>query len=323
MSSPQSESSDAQHRPSASRLIPGDRPRAERYFTQDVIEVAQSYGWLTYHIQDKTSAPYVRGKGFPDLVMYRGSELIVAELKRDEASQLFPEQIEWLAAFRQHVPGYEWRPSDWDEIEHVLEHGAGGRWPNEETAAIPTGDLASASQIPTNFGRVITGLAETIEDSEFDRGDKARLRRMDPNNPETATFWKLMQTGGMPRNPEIRKWGLIIHGMALMSHGTGLTHNPRVPVGRALFQGGGQRAPFYSEQRLSTLLAARGPTLHSLLARLFRMFSTERCALNWREMAWFILNEGYDEDQTEQARVEIARAYYEAERRHSQATSGS
>ncbi len=294
--------------------IPTERSPWERHFTQEVIDTAQHYGWQPFHLRDRESAAIVRGKGFPDLVMFRGDQLIVAELKRDEASLLSADQVGWIDAFRQHVPAYEWRPRDWDEIESVLKQGSAFR--NDSISLPPAKRFLSSGQIPKNFRAIIQGLAETIEDKEFERGDRSKLRRMDPDNPDSAAFWRLIVRAGMPENPDISRWGLIIHGMAHMSHGAELGHNPRISVGRALYQGGGKRIPFYSEQRLSTLLAARGPTLHRLLARLFRMLSAEGCAFNWFEMAKLILYDGYDEGWADQTRVEIAREYYRTERQN-------
>ena len=63
--------------------------------------------------------------------------------------------------------------------------------------------------------------------------------------------------------------------------------------------------------------------MHRLLGRLFRMLANERCTCNWREMAWFILNEGYNEEEADKARIGIARAYYQAERRSLQSPESS
>ena len=138
---------------------------------------------------------------------------------------------------------------------------------------------------------------------------------MDYTRPDTAAFWRLMARNGIPQNPDLSKWGLIVHGIALMAHGAGLAHStsPRHSVGQVLYKGGGNRVPFYSEDRLATLLSAEGPTLQRLLARLFRMLASEHCSINWREMAWFILNEGCDHERTNEARYKIAQAYYRAE----------
>lgn len=299
---------------------PGIRERA---FTQQVIDEAHHHGWQSFHLRDRDSIHIVRGRGFPDLVMYRKKsvesdqiEMIVAELKRSYDSEPRPEQEEWRKAFDQHLPTYLWRPEDWKEIESVLKDGPTSTSTN--AATFQAASWQSDGRMPADFNLAINGLVETIEDKEMDRGDKARLRRMNPTNPNTPTFWQFMARKEMPRKPDIRKWGLIVQGIALMSHSAGLAHNSRRSVGHTLFFGKEtqRRQGFYSEDRLATLLAARGPTLHRLLARLFRMLAAERCAFNWREMAWFILNESYNEDQAEQARIKIARTYYQAERRN-------
>ncbi len=295
-------------------------------FTEQVIDEGHHHGWQSFHLRDRDSIHIVRGRGFPDLVMYRKNsdtgqtELIAAELKRGYDSELREEQTEWLEALKQHIPAYEWRPENWDEIESVLKDG-----PKVEDAALSSREhRQSSGQIPANFGNVITNLAESIEAAEFGTGNRARLRRMDYNIPDSPIFWQLMVRDGMPRNPDIAKWGLITHGMALMAHGSGIAHRARTTVGRTLYLGGEQQPGergFYSEDRLATLLAARGPALRRLLARLFRLLANEGCSFNWREMAWFIINEGYNEEQAEQSRIRIAREYYRAERSGSQSSA--
>ena len=296
----------------------------ERSFNDEVIDTAQRHGWRTFHLRDKDSIHIVRGRGFPDLVMFRKDqvtgniELIVAELKRGYSAEPTDEQEEWLEALDRHVPTYTWRPENWDEIDAVLQNGTANHSGTWQPAAEP-----ESRPIPANFRDVITNITEAIEAKEMTTGEKASLRRMDPSNPDSAVFWKLISQRGMPRNLDVGKWGLITNGIALMAHTAGLAHNPRRPVGQTLYEGNGDRTTraFYSDDRLSTLLAARGPTLHRLLGRLFRMLANERCTFNWREMAWFILNEGYNEEEADKARIGIARAYYQAERRSAQAAA--
>ena len=110
------------------------------------------------------------------------------------------------------------------------------------------------------------------------------------------------------------KWALILHGIALMTPtntGEGATrtaHDGAIPVGRALYAGG------YSEMRFNRLLTSREDMLRTLLARMFRMMAAKDIFFNWREMAQFILNDGYDEEAAEQSRRRIARDYYRAQR---------
>ena len=168
---------------------------------------------------------------------------------------------------------------------------------------------------------------------EHRRGDLAELRRMDPDEPDAAVFWRLMAQYDLLDVGEAveGKWALIIHGIALTTPtGSGegnhsSAHGGYVPVGRALFLGGeSQRATgFYSEARLNRLLTAGGPILRTLLARMFRMLASSGVSFNWREMAQFILNEGHDEDAAEQSRRRMAREYYRAERRSNQSNSES
>lgn len=164
--------------------------------------------------------------------------------------------------------------------------------------------------------------------AEHNRGELAELRRMDPDEPDAAVFWRLLAQYDLLNSGEAveRKWALILHGIALMTPANSGGDNPQTahdgytPVGRALFLGGeAQRAQgFYSESRLNRLLTAREGMLRVLLSRMFRMLAASRVSFNWREMAQFILNEGYNEEAAEQGRRRIARDYYQAERRSSQ-----
>ena len=148
---------------------------------------------------------------------------------------------------------------------------------------------------------------------------------MDPDAPDAAVVWRLLARYELLGSQQVEnKWALILHGIALMTptaagDGAGRSaHDGDVPVGRAIFSGGdSQRSrAYYSESRLNRLLTARDPILRTLLARLFRMLAATGQPFNWREMASFILNEGYNEDAAEQARRRIAREYYRTERQN-------
>ena len=302
-------------------------PRSDRewFFNREVHEHAIHHGWRPFHVE---RFRVVRGRGFPDLAMIRQHpetgefEMLVAELKRQADSEFSEGQEEWLNAFKQMgITTKVWRGDNHDhqrEMYDIIENGTSG---HDSVTELPSTE--SGSPIPANFGVVIENTIESIESPEMTTGGSADLRRMNLVNPDSATFWKLMSQRGMPRKAGVEKWGLIMHGIALMAHGAGIAHLPRTPVGRALYLGTAREPAtrgFYSEARLATLLAARGPTFLSLLARLFRMLANEGCQFNWREMAWFILNEGYNEGEADKSRMGIARAYYQAERIGSQAS---
>ena len=175
------------------------------------------------------------------------------------------------------------------------------------------------------WGGIAFGFAGQMAGENFQRGDLAQLRRMDPDAPDAAAYWRLMADRDLLGNPAWEaKWALILHGIALMTRTTGreatnrTAHDRQIPVGRALFLGsdpGRRESGYYSESRLNRLLTARGPILRTLLARMFRMMAAANQPFNWSEMARFILCEGYDEERAEQARRRIASEYYQAERR--------
>lgn len=172
---------------------------------------------------------------------------------------------------------------------------------------------------PRSWGEITARLAAAVARDDFPRGDLAALRRMDPDAPDAAVFWRLLAQHDLLGNPAVEsKWALILHGIALMTDTSESrsAHSGNMPVGRALFLGGEEHrdSGFFSETRLNRLLTARGPMLRTLLARMFRMIGTGQ-PFNWREMARLILNDGYREDRAENARRGIARAYYAAERR--------
>ena len=180
------------------------------------------------------------------------------------------------------------------------------------------------------WGDIVFRLAGQIAGMpEHDRGGFAGLRRMNPDEPDTAAFWRLMAREDLLGNPAIeRKWALILHGIALMTRTAGddvtarSAHHGRMSVGSALYLGGeAQRAmAFYSEARFNRLLMARDEMLRVLLGRMFRMLAAEQVTFDWREMAAFILNDDFNEERAEDGRRRMARDYYRAERRGSQQT---
>lgn len=187
-----------------------------------------------------------------------------------------------------------------------------------DTAALP-----AQERRPASWGDIAVILARALANPDFPRGDLAALRRMDPDAPDAAVVWRLLSRHELLGSPQVEnKWALILHGIALMTptgDGSGRSaHDGAVPVGRAIFSGGDSQrsSAYYSESRLNRLLTARGPILRTLLARLFRMLAAAGQPFNWREMAAFILNEGYDEEAAEQGRRRIAREYYRAERQN-------
>ena len=84
----------------------------EREWQAEVVAIARSTGWTTYHTHDsRRSEP-----GWPDLALVR-ERLVLAELKTD-TGRISAHQERWLSLLSQAgVETYVWRPSD---REHVL-----------------------------------------------------------------------------------------------------------------------------------------------------------------------------------------------------------
>lgn len=102
---------------------------SEEYFFDQVVDLAHLYGWKVAHFRPARTkwgwrtAVSANGAGFPDCVFLR-ERVIYAELK-SETGELSPEQYEWLATLAeagQEV--YLWKPSDFEEIQKVLERWA-------------------------------------------------------------------------------------------------------------------------------------------------------------------------------------------------------
>jgi hypothetical protein len=100
---------------------------SEAAFTAQVIELAQWLGWRVLHVrparkQDGRWMTPVQGNGvgFPDLLLIRGTRLLVSELKA-ERGRLTPAQQAWLEAFAgAGIETHIWRPAQLEELVEVL-----------------------------------------------------------------------------------------------------------------------------------------------------------------------------------------------------------
>ena len=241
--------------------------------------------------------------------------MLAAELKTDAPnSRLRAEQRVFQEYLAQHMPAFVFRPQDLEYIKQILIYG-----PPDTTGEViepSLGNTPPFSREPLRPQRTIDAivrrLVEEMSNHYFPTGDLASLRRMTPDAPDQAAFWRLMAQRRLLGNSHMEhKWGLVMHGIALM---VPTAHDESVRVGKALFEGGDsqRRNAFYSDLRLNRLLKAQGDVLTTLLTQLFRMMKAARQPFDWGEMAAFILNEG---DEAEQARLKIAREYYQAEYR--------
>jgi len=146
-------------------------------------------------------------------------------------------------------------------------------------------------------------------------GDRSALRRLMPESPNTAAFWKIvvdllepravLPAVGPARDAAERKWAVLVRGMALMPG----YHSASSRMGAAL-----ARADF-SELRLLRLLRARGRALETELTSAIRFLAARPAHLDWTEPARLLL--AGREDRKESIRRQIARDYYRAQNQKS------
>lgn len=116
---------------------------SEAAFQRQVLGLASFYGWRAYHTYDSRRSH----KGFPDLVLVRGPELLFVELKTNKG-RIRPEQAEWLNALHEveeavdalvtaadattdaagasvatAVEVHLWQPAHFDELHQRLARG--------------------------------------------------------------------------------------------------------------------------------------------------------------------------------------------------------
>ena len=89
---------------------------SEKEFQAKVIELVKSYGWMAYHTFDSRRSE----AGFPDLLLLRGEEIVVLELKVPP-NKATAKQRAWLKAFeRAHVGAHLVYPTDWNLLVEGL-----------------------------------------------------------------------------------------------------------------------------------------------------------------------------------------------------------
>lgn len=88
----------------------------EADFQRTVVAAAQMHGWFCVHFPQMRFNP----SGWPDLMLFRNQELLMAELKT-ERGRLGPAQQRVHAELAAvGFPVHVWRPSDWDAVVRVL-----------------------------------------------------------------------------------------------------------------------------------------------------------------------------------------------------------
>ncbi len=101
-------------------------PLTELDFMAQVTELAGLRNWEWMHPRAgrtldswRTPMSGTLAKGFPDLVLVRGSRILFAELKRDGGKPT-ADQLRVLDVLGKAAESYCWMPKDWNFIEREL-----------------------------------------------------------------------------------------------------------------------------------------------------------------------------------------------------------
>ena len=178
------------------------------------------------------------------------------------------------------------------------------------------------------LAELISLLADHLASRSVDSAALASLRRLDSEHPETnGEFQRIRARFGLRFVDEEheRDWASILSGMALLTKqsylgrrgggGKRTCNNTAVSFGWTLFFAGdqGRTRGYYREALLGKLLTSSGRSRRSMLGKLYRMFSTQDCSLNWIELAAFVLTR--ERSAQKGYRRKIAQDYYNAENR--------
>ena len=96
---------------------------SEKAFLQKIVQLAVCHRWWWAHftqaqVRDGAWVTPQRGHlGFPDLVLARNGQLIIAEVKAEDGKPS-AEQLAWLE--RLGPTGRLWYPADWEQIVQDL-----------------------------------------------------------------------------------------------------------------------------------------------------------------------------------------------------------
>jgi hypothetical protein len=93
--------------------VTGPGKITEKHWQDDVLEIANLFGWASYHTFDSRRS----NPGFPDLILARPPLVIAAELKTDHG-RISLAQRQWLATLEQcdRIKTRLWRPADRDQV---------------------------------------------------------------------------------------------------------------------------------------------------------------------------------------------------------------
>ena len=163
----------------------------------------------------------------------------------------------------------------------------------------------------------------------YDTGGLAELRRLNPEDPDGATFWRLMNRYQLGRTPENEvRWATILQGIAIMTPNSNTEQNvkyvhlPWMTLGEAMFNAGDRERtePVCSEGRMYQMLDAREASFRRHLIAILRQMAQQGVRMDCRELARLVLDDGKNRDRRtdRQNRQNVSRSYFRTEARAKQ-----
>ena len=183
-------------------------------------------------------------------------------------------------------------------------------------ALSPAENRSPAEQTSTkNLAQIVGALARKINADYYSAGDRADLRRLDPEAPGGAAFWRLMvhfiEKEPAAQLDKLGGWhGYGTWAVLLAALGEGAQrHKPTHNLGEACQRGG------VSEKRFIALLRASGKTLWRAVRQLAHQLDSTAQSVNFTDFARLLLF-APDSDAGLKARRRLAGQFYRAEPRN-------
>jgi CRISPR type I-E-associated protein CasB/Cse2 len=160
-----------------------------------------------------------------------------------------------------------------------------------------------------DWGRMVGDVARRLAHDDYPSGHLAELRRLKPDAPDGAAFWRLVADFAEPLFDDERGQrqcvlAAVVRGMAVAHPFHAPAAGARRPLGVAMAEAE------VAEVRLLRLLRLGGRELPEELRRLARLMASKGDAgrFDWSDAAWLLLTA--DTERGEEVRRRIARDFY-------------
>lgn len=141
---------------------------------------------------------------------------------------------------------------------------------------------------------------------DMDRGDQARLRKLDRGHIQCSAFWKLAVQHRLDLTSDPNLMSRFVAGVRAVAYLTKY-NNPNVPLGAALNNAG------FSEARLNKMLGATGDTLLSEIVSSAIFLASKGQGVD--ASFYLKLAQASDEDLEESLKSKVAFSYYNSQHR--------